>query len=145
MREVWGAHAYACECGVACIDVHHVCVLLLQSLFSLARRTHARTHACTHVTQAESVRGMTPAIVTLIKRKADLTTQDKEGNTLLHYAAGMDSIEVVKLLLNAKVDPAVPNRGGQVARERVSNGNRDLVELFDGPSNEACVAMRCDA
>jgi hypothetical protein len=84
---------------------------------------------------------MTPAIITLIKRKADLTTQDKEGNTLLHYAAGMDSIEVVKLLLNAKVDPAVANRGGQVARERVSNGNRDLVELFDGPSKEACVRV----
>ena len=81
--------------------------------------------------QAEAIRGMTPAINSLIKQKADLTTQDNDGNTLLHYSAAIDSIEITKILLKAGVDPAAANRNGQIARELISQTNRDLVELFE--------------
>jgi ankyrin repeat protein len=75
---------------------------------------------------------MTPCINTLLKMKADIATQDKEGNSLLHYAAAMDSVEVSKVLLQAKINPSVTNRNGQTARELITNTNRDLAEVFDG-------------
>ena len=75
---------------------------------------------------------MTPVLNTLVRMKADLATKDKDGNTLLHYSARLDSYDVCKILLGAKVDPAVANRDGQVPRQLISATNRDLVELLDG-------------
>ena len=74
---------------------------------------------------------MAPCMATLIKLKADVTTQDKDGNTLLHYAAAMDSIEICKLLLTSKIDASVANRDGQSPAELITVTNRDLAELFD--------------
>lgn len=85
---------------------------------------------------AEACRGMSPCVATLIRLKGDISTQDKEGNTLLHYGAALDSIDICKILLGAKVDPAVANRNGQIARDLITNTNLDLVELFDGPSDD---------
>ena len=83
---------------------------------------------------------MAPCVNNLLKLKADITTQDKDGNTVLHYTGAMDSIELCSLLLKAKADPTVANHNGQIPRDLISASNRDLVQLFD--SVDGCV-QRC--
>lgn len=79
---------------------------------------------------AEACRGMTPCMKTLIKMKADIKTQDKEGNTLLHYGAAMDSIDVCKLLIQEGIDQTVSNRNGQQAGDLITLSNRDLAQTM---------------
>lgn len=82
------------------------------------------------VCKAEACRGMTPCMKTLIKMKADIKTQDKEGNTLLHYGAAMDSIDVCKLLIQEGIDQTVSNRNGQQAGDLITLSNRDLAQTM---------------
>lgn len=62
--------------------------------------------------------------------KADIKTQDKEGNTLLHYGAAMDSIDVCKLLIQEGIDKTVANRNGQQAGDLITRSNRDLAQAM---------------
>lgn len=53
-----------------------------------------------------------PARKLLSEKDVDVNEMAFDGNTALHYAARYSSVEITKLLLEAKADPSIPNQYG---------------------------------
>ena len=67
----------------------------------------------------------------LIKRKADLNTQDKDGNAALMMAVENNKVEAVKLLHKARANLFLRNNEGKTAYDLAENqGIKDLLREY---------------
>ncbi len=77
-------------------------------------------------------RGDLETVKALIKANPDLVfSKDNNGQTPLHFAAGKDHMEMVKLLLTYKADiNAKDNQDETPLQYAAAGGRKDLVELL---------------
>uniref|UniRef100_A0A8D3CDX9 Acyl-CoA-binding domain-containing protein 6 n=1 Tax=Scophthalmus maximus TaxID=52904 RepID=A0A8D3CDX9_SCOMX len=62
-------------------------------------------------------RGHKELVSVLLQHKADINSQDNEGQTALHYASACEFAEIVELLLNAGADPSIKDMEGSLPEE----------------------------
>ena len=68
----------------------------------------------------------------LIKAGADLNSQNKDGNTPLHFAAFNGQVKVIKVLINHEADPSVSNRMGHSYLQGLNEGYQgEIIRLLD--------------
>jgi len=60
-------------------------------------------------------KGLSESVKILLQNRAQASTEDKEGNTPLHYAGLAQSLECVKLLLEQKAAIQATNKAGKTA------------------------------
>ncbi|KAL8939360.1 MAG: hypothetical protein Q9216_003399 [Gyalolechia sp. 2 TL-2023] len=84
-------------------------------------RSRARTPliAVCHGNDSVDLPIETSMVSRLIERGADVTLQDLDGNTALHFAAYWGTPAIIQILLDAGADPSIQNR----------NGNTPLIRL----------------
>lgn len=71
------------------------------------------------------------AIRALLKQGVDVNAPQADGMTPLHWAAYLDDLETVKLLVDAKAKVAVTNRYGVTPLSLAcQNGSESIVDLF---------------
>jgi len=58
-----------------------------------------------------AMKGDKAAIRTLVQQKADVNAPQADGATALHWAARINSVEILDLLLRAGARPNAPNIG----------------------------------
>src|SRR5216684_352227 len=67
----------------------------------------------------------------LVKRGADLTAQNKSGETALHLASGRGHVDVARILVERGADPTVPNKSGETALHFASRrGHVDVARIL---------------
>jgi len=81
--------------------------------------------------------GLVGFVVDAVEQDASLETRRFGGRTLLHYASGAGSLEVVKALLRQGTDPGIQDGGGhtplyRVANECASETGPELVRVLVG-------------
>lgn len=81
----------------------------------------------------------------LIDSKCDINAQGSNQWTALHWAADRSNLEVIHVLLNAGLDPLIPGRRGELARDRAqSNDIREALDEATKTRNKDvnCVSLR---
>lgn len=78
------------------------------------------------------INGNCPIVVKLWDLcKIDINAKDKNGQTLLHYAANLESPDIVRFLLSKGANPSIENKRGftprQIAKE---NNNLNIVKVI---------------
>ncbi len=108
---------------------------MVQSLVSHGARADVRDANIATPLQLAALRGDADAVAAVLAGHPDLNAQDKNGNSALHFALyvspSFNVTEVVKLLLEAGINPNLRDKDGTTALHlAVTKNKRDLAELL---------------
>uniref|UniRef100_A0A673B6S9 Acyl-CoA-binding domain-containing protein 6 n=1 Tax=Sphaeramia orbicularis TaxID=375764 RepID=A0A673B6S9_9TELE len=79
-------------------------------------------------------RGHKELVSVLLQHKADINSQDNEGQTALHYASACEFADIVELLLNAGADPSIKDMEGSLPEEVTeSSAISSLLRQYTAP------------